>query len=410
MRHLILILCLFISSVISAQSELEFEVFAGEFSRIDCPVSVDLSATGLELGNLSFQLYQVEGKERTAVQSQLEFGNHPRLFFIVDELKKGKSVKYILSPEKAEKSSSIIEIKKEKGGLQLVQNGNPILNYQFKEVLPPEGVDPIYRRSGFIHPLWSPGGEVLTCIQPDDHYHHYGIWGPWTKTHIEGREVDFWNLVKGQGTVRSSKFLSEVEGDVFSRFSALQEHIDFGAKGGDRPALNEVLDVCAWNLNGKAWMVDYTTTINCPLDSGIMLDAYRYGGGIGFRATEKWHKDNCSVVTSEGNDRLTADGTKARWCIVEGESIVGRSGILFLGHPSNRAFPEPMRVWPIDGNRGRGDMFFEFCPIRHNDWSIEKGKDYSLKYRMIIFDGELTAEEAEQYWQAFAKPPSISIK
>lgn len=29
-------------------------------------------------------------------------------------------------------------------------------------------------------------------------------------------------------------------------------------------------------------MIDYTTSINSPLKNGIMLDAYRYGGGIGF--------------------------------------------------------------------------------------------------------------------------------
>ncbi|MFO7935534.1 MAG: DUF6807 family protein, partial [Bacteroidales bacterium] len=139
--------------------------------------------------------------------------------------------------------------------------------------------------------------------------------------------------------------------------------------------------------------------------------AYRYGGGIGFRATEKWHKDNSTVLTSEGKNRLNADGTKARWCIVEGESVSEeeRSGILFMGHTSNRAFPEPMRVWPVDANRGRGDVFFEFCPIRHKDWKLDKGRDYTLKYRLLVFDGSLSAEEAEMHWQGFANPPRVEI-
>jgi hypothetical protein len=145
------------------------------------------------------------------------------------------------------------------------------------------------------------------------------------------------------------------------------------------------------------------------LESGILFDAYRYGGGIGFRATEKWNKDNCTVMTSENKDRLNADGSSAKWVIIEGASKTkeGRSGILFMGFPTNRAFPEPMRVWPINSNAGRGDMFFEFCPIRHEEWKIESQKKYSLNYRMLIFDGTLTAEKAEIYWQGFANPPKI---
>lgn len=129
------------------------------------------------------------------------------------------------------------------------------------------------------------------------------------------------------------------------------------------------------------------------------------------RFTERWHKDNSSVLTSEGEDRSGADGTNARWCIVTGESTDGQgtNGILFMSHPSNRAHPEPMRVWPLDANGGRGDMFFEFCPIRHEEWNIEPGKTYELKYRMVVFEGTLSATEAEAYWQAFTKPSVAHI-
>jgi hypothetical protein len=275
---------------------------------------------------------------------------------------------------------------------------------------PPEEADPLYKRSGFIHPLWSPGGQVLTRIQPPDHYHHYGIWGPWTKTHIGERAIDFWNLKLGQGTVKFAGFLSETEGEVFSGFKALQQHIDFGAVGPDQIAMNEILDVRVWNISDDIRVIDYTTTLNSPLENGIMLDAYRYGGGIGFRATEKWHKDNCTVLTSDGKTRVDADGSYARWCIVEGESDTneGRSGILFLSHPSNRMHPEPMRVWPLDANGGRGDMYFEFVPIRHDDWKLNSNQDYTLKYRMVVFDGEMDAKTAEMYWNSFAENPVIN--
>ncbi|MCE5179935.1 MAG: PmoA family protein [Porphyromonadaceae bacterium] len=305
-----------------------------------------------------------------------------------------------------------IQINKSDGNLTLYAQKSSILSYRFETMYPPKGVDPLFKRSGFLHPLWSPKGEVLSRVQPPDHYHHYGIWGPWTLTHIEDREVDFWNLNKGQGTVRFAGFLSEITGQVFSGFKALQQHMDFGAKGEDQIAMNELLDVRVWNGKKGVWVIDYTTSINTPLKNGIMLDAYRYGGGIGYRATERWTKENCTVLTSEGKTRVDADGSNARWCIVEGESGVNgeRSGILFLSHPSNRAHPEPMRVWPIDGNGGRGDMYFEFTPIRHRSWALKNGNDYVLKYRMIVFDGKMDKETAESYWNSFSGTPGIEYQ
>jgi hypothetical protein len=361
----------------------------------------------------SLVLVETTGGQEVPVPCQLETGHSGRLWFILSgETPRGTSREFLLKYGTGQQNVNGIRLIKRHGQLRLECNGQSVLDYQFLTVYPPEGIDPLFKRSGFIHPLWSPGGQELTRIQPPDHYHHYGIWGPWTKTHINGREVDFWNLIKGEGTVRFSGFISQVEGPVFSGFKAFQEHVDFGARGADQVAINEVLDIRVWNIdNGNTWLIDYTTMLNTPLDSGIMLDAYRYGGGIGFRATEVWRKDNSSVLTSENKNRLNADGTKAKWCLVEGESesAGGRSGILFMGHPSNREFPEPMRVWPVDANGGRGDVYFEFCPIRHHDWILEKGRDYALKYRLLVFDGPMTAEESEIAWQGFGHPPRVEI-
>lgn len=310
------------------------------------------------------------------------------------------------------KESTTMWANKEDGNLQLNSGVNPMVTYRYEMTYPPEGIDSIFRKSGYIHPIITPKGDTLTRIQPPDHYHHYGLWGPWTHTRIDTTRVDFWNLGEGMGTVLFKEFKDTSSGDVFSSFTASQEHIDFKTEAAPQVALNEDLNVRIWNLGREdRYMFDYNTSFKSPLKNGILFEAYRYGGGIGLRFNERWKADNCSVLTSEGNDRLTADGTNARWCIVSGESSDGKgtNGILFMSHPENRMHPEPMRIWPIDGNNGRGDMFFEFCPIRHEEWKIEPNEDYQLNYRMVVFDGELKAEEAEAYWQAFANPPKATI-
>ena len=410
MEKIFCLIFVIFSLQLNAQELTKFSVHIDE-ERIDAPVSLPLDGLNYNTDEGKLMLYEVTPEGEKPVPSQLETGHSATLWFILKgESKKGTSREFVLrQDDKAIAGNSKVLVKRNQKDLSLLKNEKPILNYRFETTFPPEDANPLYKRSGFIHPLWSPGGEVLTRIQPPDHYHHYGIWGPWTKTHIGDREIDFWNLAKGEGTVKFAGFLSKESGPVFTGFKALQQHIDFGAKGADQIAMNEILDVRVWNVNEKVRVIDYTTSLNSPLENGIMLDAYRYGGGIGFRATEKWHKDNCTVLTSAGKTRADADGSYARWCIVEGESDTkeGRSGILFLSHPSNRMHPEPMRVWPIDANGGRGDMYFEFVPIRHNDWKLEQNKSYTLKYRMVVFDGELDAQTAEMYWNSFAEMPKI---
>jgi len=373
------------------------------------PVSLESINYNTDFGRIA--LFEKGHTGYKEVACQLETGTTAKLWFLFDN-KEGEKEYVIRHVADNPKKPVNVSVKQSDQVTTINKSGLPVLSYNHAEVYPPEGIDAKFRRSAFIHPLWSPGGEVLTRIQPPDHYHHYGIWNPWTRTTFNGNEVDFWNLGSGQGTVRFKGYLGVLEGPVFAGFRVLQEHVAFLEPDSDKLAINELWDVRVWETDAEGiTIVDLSTTLNTPLTDGIMLNAYRYGGGLGYRATEKWHKDNCTVLTSEGKNRADADGTNARWGIVEGESGVmeGRSGIIFLSHPSNRMHPEPMRVWPLDANGGRGDMFFEFCPIRHEDWMLEQGRNYTLKYRMILFDGEVTPDDAERYWRSFASSPAINF-
>src|SRR5690606_24697741 len=149
-----------------------------------------------------------------AVPSQLETGHAARIWFMLNGISEKKSTRMFVLKQLADQVNEVVRVpvtlKKDHKDLSLLVNETPVLSYRYAVTYPPDGVNPIFKRSGFIHPLWSPGGEVLSRIQAPDHYHHYGIWGPWTKTTIDGRAVDFWNLVAGEGTVQFAGFLSEV--------------------------------------------------------------------------------------------------------------------------------------------------------------------------------------------------------
>jgi len=381
-------------------------------SLLPLPVRVPVSDLKLNGDSVQVTVFRESEEGMIPIKSQLEAGDNTFLWILPDEMIATDSE--VIFHIKLNKASPDPGIKNHVGmdrhNISLNYGEKKVLDYRHAYLEAPANVDPLYGKSGFIHPLKSPEGNILTQIQPGDHYHHYGIWNPWTKTIVGGQEVDFWNLAAGEGTVRFAGLISKTAGEVFSGFTLRQEHVNFKARGPDQVAINESWHIKNFpvEIEGRTcWLIDFTSTLNNPLDSAIELSAYRYGGGIGWRATAAWNKDNSSVLTSAGKTRKDADGTHARWCKVEGWFPSGiPSGIVFCSHPGNRAHPEPMRVWPEDTN-GRGDVFFEFCPIRHQKWTIYPGKDYVLRYRMLVFDGEISPEIAESVWQTYAEPVSI---
>jgi len=112
------------------------------------------------------------------------------------------------------------------------------------------------------------------------------------------------------------------------------------------------------------------------------------------------------VITSEGKNRKEADGSLARWCIIQGAIDDAYAGAVMMSHPENYNHPEPLRIWP-ENQYNRGDMFANFSPTKNKDWALEPGKTYVLRYRMLVFDNKMTKERAEAAWEAFAQPPTV---
>jgi hypothetical protein len=115
------------------------------------------------------------------------------------------------------------------------------------------------------------------------------------------------------------------------------------------------------------------------------------------------------VLTSEGKTRKDADGSKARWCIVQGEIDNDYAGVVMMSFPTNYNFPEPLRIWP-ENQYNRGDMFANFCPTKDMDWLLNPGKNYALRYRFLVFNDRTDKEKAESAWYYFANPPQVTVK
>ena len=218
----------------------------------------------------------------------------------------------------------------------VISNGDThILTYHKAEVLPPEGASPLYRRSGFIHPLTAPNGGVVTSIHAPDHFHHMGLWHAWVQTRHKGRKLDFWNLKKGQATIRYVETRELRRTDTGVGFTVCQHHVVLP----DEVILEELFSVDVQLHPDGHTLVDYRTVQRNVTQDALELPAYRYGGCLAYRGPLHWNNDNSGVLTSEGKSREDGHTTRATWCRFTGPTERGPVGVSIMGHPGNRDAP-----------------------------------------------------------------------
>ena len=406
-----MLLCCLLSLSMWAAGSLRIVVEAGQYDRQDCIVSVEISKLKLKQGS-KVVLFEKTGKTKTPVACQvIQDGEEaPVLYWVLSGFTPaGSAREFVARVAKKDADKNPMQVEDNGKALVLKQDGRDILQYNYARVAPPEGVDPIFGRSGFIHPAYSPSGNVLTAIQPKDHRHHYGIWNPWTRIEYGGKKYDLWNLGDKQGTVRARSIEQTYQGDICAGYKAYLDHYIF-SDAGEKVIMDETWDVKAWNLPG-GFLWDFESGLNPTTDLPVLIKEYRYAG-FGWRATEDWTRENSIMITSEGKTRQEIDGTRARWIYVTGQcnGSKERSGMLFLGHPENYNSPEPLRIWDENANYGRGDVFVNFAPTKNMDWELKPSEHYKLRYRVLSYDGEMDKERADRLWNDFAYPPKVTVR
>ena len=252
-----------------------------------------------------------------------------------------------------------------------------------------------YRRAGYLHPLVSPSGRVVTGDYPKNHLHHHGVWASWTRTEIEGRKPDFWNMGEGTGRVEFVAVDDVWQKDGRAGFKVRHRFIDMTAKP-EKVALLETWEVAVASA-ADHFLVDLAITQTCAGESPLKLPEYHYGG-LGFRGNRAWNgAANCRFLTASGlTDRTKVNTAKETWCWVGGKVDGETCGVTFLCHPSNFRAPQPVRVHPEE-------PFFCYAPQQGGAMEIAPGKPYIARYRMIIADGEPDALAAAKRAEEYAK-------
>jgi hypothetical protein len=388
---------------------IRIQVDAGAYDRQNTIVGFQLPMY-LEPG--TYILIRDDGSE-----TPLQIDHQNRGWFILGALAAGTSawfdlgetsrITQELSPDPAIRTGmpeySGVSLQMDTAVLSLSTKAGTVLSYYHGYNEPPGELDERYRRGGYIHPVYSPSGQVLTNhLNPAQHPHHAGIWSAWTNTIFEGRSPDFWNVHQNSGRVDVDSLIHFWDGPVTGGLVSRHQFIDLS---GEEPvvALNESWEVRVYSIpdGDDIHIFDLTVTQTVNTGRPLKLPEYRYGG-IGFRGHSDWDDpDKCFFLTSGG---LGRDGhaTRARWAHMGGYTAERLAGFAILGHPSNYRFPQPMRIHP-------SEPFFNFAPAQLGDMEITPGVPHVTKLRIVTHDGEPDSSLIDRYWYDFAYPPGVSI-
>lgn len=297
--------------------------------------------------------------------------------------------------------SSVLKVSDTEAVIRVEFRGKPVIDYVKKDKPVPEGLPKEYRRSGYIHPVCTPDGRVVTGDFPADHPHQHALFSAWTKTRFKGKSVDFWNLAKDQGRVEHREVLAIERGDNHVSFTVRLTHV--AGNGADREdVLNETWKVTVHETPEDYFLFDIESVQECAGDEPLILPKYHYGG-MALRATSQWFVEDGApatpesglrFLTSEGLGREKGNHTRADWVAMSGPIDGGMASVVVMGHPENFRAPQHVRIHP-------DKPYFCFAPMVAGEFRIEPGERHVARYRYLTTDRDVDREQVNRLWESY---------
>jgi hypothetical protein len=288
------------------------------------------------------------------------------------------------------------------GGVDLTIDGRLVAGYRTQPALslaadPPPGGG----RGGYLHPLVSPAGRVVTGDGAPGQPEERGVWSAWGSSRLDGRTPDFWHTAEGRGAVEFEDLLDTFSGPVVAGFTARHRAVD---RTVHPPVTAETelwrVTVPALGRVGRPHrVIDLTVRHEVVTRSPLTIAAAALGN-LGVRGPAGWSgTTGMAVITSEGRTRSSASRTRARWIAIAG--LVGgtNAGLAILDHPDNLRHPQPVFVDPRH-------PFVSYAPMQLGAFTLAPLQELPLRYRLVTFDGFPDRAWIERLWQAYAHPPT----
>lgn len=284
-------------------------------------------------------------------------------------------------------------------------NSTAVVTYNKVSPPVPRGIDAVYRRSGCLHPIRSPAGQIVTEMFPFDHPHQHGVFSAWVNTTYDGRPVDFWNLAEGTGRVLHERVVSTFESRESSGFE-----VDLLHRVTTQPpvdVLRERWKITVYPTDGTYHCFDLQTEQTAITAKPLTVNKHHYGG-IVLRGPTRWltAKDNearkradlvrepSDFLNDLGSGRVEGNHQHARWVALGGTIEAKPVSIVVLCHADNVRAPQAARLHPTK-------PYFCFAPCVDGPFTIDRDHPFKGRYRYLVTDTEPDAKWIDQQWQTW---------
>lgn len=386
----------FFAFACSSKPIASLEINVSSTDRYQVPIDVDLNG----LANPGTDVHLLNPQNNKTYPAEIKLDGS--LFTVIDFLPEGTH-QLELRPGNIG-SPNRIRLAKDDQGIQVLNGNDPVFFYQAATAYPREGLPDYYKRSGMIHPLYSPEGQLLTDDFPEGHVHQHAIFNAWVNTLFRGEKVDFWNQHESTGTVEHIDILNIDEGELGASFSTKLRHVSL--KHGE--VLEETWTIIPYPTDGFFLFDLLSEQVNTSEDTLFILE-YHYGG-MGFRGSKEWNSADTAnytnawkILTSEGHDHQTANHTKAKWVSAFGEVESKVAGVTVFGFPDNFRYPQIVRVHPTM-------PYWVYSPMFEGEFHIAPGQKFYNKVRFYVHQGEPDEKILASIQADLTDPVQVKVK
>jgi len=288
-------------------------------------------------------------------------------------------------------------------GIEVLSGQQPVLFYQTAVASPPNGQPDYYKRSGMIHPLYSPSGQILTDAFPAGHTHQHAIFNAWVNTKFKGEKVDFWNQHSETGTVEHVSLNTAEAGSSAAVIESQLRHLSLK----DGEVLGEKWTIMVYPTEDYFLFDLFSEQTNTSSDTLFILE-YHYGG-MGFRGSKEWNNvdsthftNTWKILTSEGYTNENANHTHASWVTASGEVDKNTAGVTVFGFPDNFRYPQAIRVHP-------SMPYWVYAPMVDGEFYIAPGASYKSKFRYYVPNGKPNQEVIENIDMSLKTPIKVTV-
>ena len=263
-------------------------------------------------------------------------------------------------------------------GLELSEMGKPVFVYNYGMILA-RGFPEAMRRSSYLHPVYGPGGTVMTDDFNRDHPHHRGIFWAWEVVEVGGKTNDVWT-VKGFRQ-RFVRWKARETGASGARLA-----VENGWYDGDRKFVKEEVEVLTHPATKERRVLDFTLRFEA-VDRPVMIvgtpDEKKGYGGFAFRTAPREGGAAKTIIrTDTGISRRDGIMSRHPWAEIAGAFNGQEAGVRIEDDPANPGYPN--NGWLM---RHSYAMLNVSYPGLEPVW-LKPGQPLVLKYRVILFLGK----------------------